>query len=335
MHTGDRDLLFQLIQLGLGYWRSQVLLTANGLGIFNILSGGEKTATEIAQLCKSSADHTERLLNACVAIGLLKKANNRFQNLRISEIFLVEGKPQYMGHWANLMADLYKPWGRLPQAIRSGKPVEDPFEHLGGKSDYTRNFIMAMHDYAAGPGREMANSLDLAGRRKLLDVGGGPGTHSVLLAQKNPQLEAVVLDLPAVVEIAREVISSYGLSDRVTTQAGDYMVDKFGGGYDVVLLSNMLHQEDPETCKMILRKAYDALVKGGMLVIQAMFLNSERDGPVWPTLHSLLLLLVYQGGRAYSFDETIEMLPEVGFVEPEIKRFSLATAESVIIAKKS
>ncbi len=112
------------------------------------------------------------------------------------------------------------------------------------------------------------------------------------------------------------------------------MVDNLGSGYDVALLSNMLHQEDPETCKMILRKAYDALNKGGMLVIHAMFLNAEKDGPVWPTLHSLLLLLVYQGGRAYSLPETLDMLPEIGFVEPEVKRLSLTNAETLIVAKK-
>lgn len=334
MKTRDSDLLVQLIQLGLGYWRSQVLFTTNELGIFNILSEREKTSTEVAQLCECSADYAERLLNACVAIGLLKKVNGRFQNLRLSETFLVKGKPQYMGHWLNLMSDWYTPWGRLREAIRSGKPVENPLEHLGGRSDYTRSFILAMHDYAMGPGKEMANRLDLTGRRRLLDVGGGPGTHSVLLAQKYPELEAVVFDLPPVIKFAQEIISSYSLSDRVTVQGGDYMVDNLGSGYDVALLSNILHQEDPETCKMILRKTYDALNKGGMLVIHAMFLNAEKDGPVWPTLHSLLLLLVYQGGRAYSLPETLDMLPEIGFVEPEVKRLSLTNAETLVVAKK-
>ena len=334
----DSDLIFQLIQLTLGYWRSQVLFTAHELGVFNALSGGDKSAEEIAGTCSSSVDRTERLLNACVGIGLLKKENGRFQNLRISETFLTRGQPRYMGNWIDLMSAWYRPWENLSQAVRTGQPVENPLEHLGGQSDYTRFFIMAMHDYAIGPGKEMPNHLDLTGRKTLLDVGGGPGTYSILLAQKNPQLSAVVFDLPPVVEIAKEIISEYSLSDRVTVRGGSYLEDDLRNGtngFDVVLLSNMLHQEDPETCKMILRKAKDALADDGLLVVQAMFLNGEKDGPVWPTLHSLLLSLVYDGGRAYSLDETLGMIAETGFSQPQVRRISLLSAESLIIAKKN
>jgi len=334
MGTRESDLRTQLIQLALGYWRSQVLFTANELGIFNILNDGEMTSKEIAQECKGSVDYIERLLNACVAIALLKKQNGCFQNSSLAKTFLVEGRPQYMGNWIRLMSTWYRPWECLPKAIRTGKPVEDPLEHLGKSSDYTRHFILAMHDYAMGPGKEMVNHLDLTGRRRLLDLGGGPGTYSVLLAQKNPELEPVVFDLPPVVEIAKEVICNYGLSDRVIVREGDYRVDDLGNGYDVVLLSNMLHQEDPDACKLILRKAYDALVAGGMLIVQAMFLNVEKDGPAWPALQSLLLLLVYEGGRAYSLEETLNMLDDTGFSKHEVKKMSLLNAESMIIARK-
>lgn len=338
MPVRDSEQLFQLINLTLGYWRSQVLFTAHELGIFRALSGGPKASEEIDQICDSSHGHTDRLLNACVAIGLLKKENGRFQNLRLAETLLVEGGLQYMGHWIDLMSAWYTPWGSLAEAIRTGKPVENPLEHLGGKSDYTRHFIMAMHDYAMGPGKEMVNHLDLSGRKTLLDVGGGPGSYSILLAQKNPELNAVVYDLPPVVEIAEEVIASYGLSGRVKVRGGNYLEDDLrdgAEGYDVLLLSNMLHQEDPETCKMLLRKAKDALADDGLLVIQAMFLNSEKDGPVWPTLQSLQLMLVYQGGRTYSVDETLAMLAETGFSRPQAKRMSLLNAESLILASKS
>lgn len=335
MKIRDRESLFELIHLALGYWRAQVLFTAHGLNVFDKLSDGEIAPEELALQCGSSVEYTERLLSACVALGLLKKENGRYSNLRIADSFLVEERPQYMGHWINLMSDWYQPWGRLPEAIRTGKPVEDPFEHLGGRSDYTRDFILAMHDYANGPGRDMVRHVDLTDRKRLLDMGGGPGTYSILLAQNYPQLNAVVFDLPPVIEIAREVISGYdGIRNRVTTQAGDYLVDDWGKGYDVILLSNMLHQEDPETCKMIIRKAYDALEDGGLLVVQGSFLNRDKNGPVWPTLQSLQILLVYQGGRTYSVDEMVVLINEVGFSNPEHKKISFHGAESIIVATK-
>jgi O-methyltransferase len=85
----------------------------------------------------------------------------------------------------------------------------------------------------------------------------------------------------------------------VSTVAGDYHSDGFPGGFDTVLLSNVLHREDRDSCRGILAKAHSALEPAGLPVIQAMFLSERGDGPLWPALHNLLMLLVYRDGRAY------------------------------------
>ena len=299
------------------------------------MQDGAKTAEQVAAHLGSAPRHTEHLLTACVPIGLLAKEGHQFRNTDMANSFLVEGKSGYMGEWLNLWADWYRPWGVLEETVRTGKPSEEPSDHLGGDADYTRHFILAMHQYARGPGGEIVNHIDLSQRKRLVDIGGGPGTHAARLAQRNPHLLAVVFDLPAVVEIAKEVIHEYGVSDRVTVKAGDYNTDAVGDGdFDVALISNTLHQEDPDVCRRTLRKAYDALEPGGLLIVQAMFLNPAKDGPMWPTIHSLLLSLVYQGGRAYSVDETIEFITQAGFVDARPKRMSLLNADSLILAKK-
>jgi cyclopropane fatty-acyl-phospholipid synthase-like methyltransferase len=328
--------LVQLIKTALGYCPAQVLFTAHRLGVFTYLAGGGSTVEKIAAHCRCSPRHMEYLLNACVPLGLVRKHDRRYDNTALASAFLVESAPQYMGEWLNLWAIWYDSWGNLEKTVRLGRPSEQYSRHLGEDVHYTRNFILAMHQYARGPGKEMVNHVDLSQRKRLIDVGGGPGTYSVLLAEKNPQLHAVVFDLPPVVEIARDVIEEHGVSDRVTVRAGDYSREAFGSGdYDVVLLSNMLHQEDPEMCRSILRKAYDALQCGGLLIVQAMFLNGTKDGPLWPALHSLLLTLIYQGGRAYSADETLEFIAQAGFVDARPKRLSLLNAESLILATKA
>ena len=335
MSIRESELLTQLLQTVIGYWRSQVLFTVHELGVFNLLSGAGKTAAEIAGHCGSAVAYTEHLLNAAAALGLLKKEGDRFHNAPVAETFLVEGRPQYMGHWVSLMGTWYRTWGGLNQMVLTGKAVEDSQDHLGADPNYTRNFILAMHEYARGPGKEMVGHVDLSGRRLLLDLAGGPGTYAVMLAQKYPDLRAVVFDLPAVVEIAREVIASYGLSDRVSTCAGDYVVNDFGAGYDVVLMSNMLTQENPESAKKLLRRVYEAMAKGGLLIVQGMFLNAAKDSPAWPALQSLMLSLVYQEGRGYSHDETQILLAEAGFSNPRVKRMSLFNAESLVVATKA
>lgn len=335
MQRSDRELRAQLMQMTTGYWRSQVLFASSELGVFDALAGGPLTAAEVATKCGLSPAYTERLLSGCVACNLLEKHDGCFANGRLASEYLATGGAQSLAHWVRFMGDCYRPWSGLAGAVRDGKPVADGFAQIARGEDYTRHIILAMHEYALGPGRAIVDSLDLSGRTRMLDVGGGPGTYAILLAQRFPGLTAEVFDLPPVLDFTREMIEQYGMGDRVTTRAGNYLTDDFGGGYDVVLLSNMLHQEDPETCKALLRKAYAALADEGLLVIQMAFLNSEKDAPVWGVLQSLQLLLLYPHGRAYSFDEVLAMLPETGFHDGRIKRMSLLRSESLILASRA
>lgn len=333
--SSDRELRMQLMQLTQGYWRSQVLFAATELGVFSALSDGELTGGEVAVRCSIAGEPAERLLNAAVALDLLEKNGERYRNSRLSELFLADGAAEGMSQWVRFMADIYQPWGGLAGAVRAGRPVIDGFAQLFEGRDYTRHIILAMHEYARGPGREIVHHVDLTGRRRLLDVGGGPGTHSILFAQRYPELHAVVLDLPPVLEITREIIAEYGMAERVTTRAGNYHTDDLGSGYDVVVLSNMLHQEDPETCAALLRKAHAALADDGLLVIQLAFLNADKTSPVWAALQSLQLLLMYPGGRAYAFDEVHAMLPDAGFTSAKTKKMSMLSSESLIVATKA
>jgi hypothetical protein len=113
------------------------------------------------------------------------------------------------------------------------------------------------------------------------------------------------------------------------------MISDFGAGYEVVLMSNMLTQENPESTKKLLRRVYDAMARGGLLIVQGMFLNAAKDGPAWPALQSLMLSLVYQNGRGYSHDETQALLVAAGFSSPRVKRMSVFNAESLVVATKT
>jgi len=335
MQSSDRELRMQLMQMTTGYWRSQVLFAACELGVFDALAHGPLTASDVAARCKAAPGHLERLLNGCVACDLLEKQDGKYVNGRMASEYLTTNGPQTLAHWVRFMGDCYRPWSSFTEVIREGRSVVDGFDQIARGSDYTRHIILAMHEYALGPGRAIVNTLDLTGRARMLDVGGGPGTYSVLLAQRFPELTAEVLDLPPVLEITREIIDQYEMSDRVKTREGNYLTDDLGSGYDVILLSNMLHQESPHTIVELLRKAHAALADDGLLVIQLAFLNSEKDAPVWGVLQSLQLAVLYPEGRAYSFDELLAMLPEAGFHDGRVKKMSMLRSESLILATKT
>jgi SAM-dependent methyltransferase len=335
--TLDRRLIearLRLQRLAIGGWAAQVLFAATELRLFDELAARPLTTAEVAAALGTDEDATGRLLGALVAIGLVERDGERFHNRAVADAYLTSNKPESMSTWVSLIGRWNRVFAELVSSVRNGGPAELPEDHLGAAPEYTRSFILGMHDYAIGPGRELARHLDLSDRRRLLDVGGGPGTYSVLLSEANPELECVVFDLPQVVEIAGEVIARHRLSDRVTTAAGDYHADPLPEGFDVALVSNVLHQEDWETCVGILRNAHSALEPGGLLVVQAMFLSEKGDGPMWPALHNLLMLLVYRGGRAYSVGDTHRMLAEAGFENPQTHHMSPFNAESFVTATR-
>src|SRR5262249_44577336 len=160
-----------------------------------------------------------------------------YANSALSRSFLVEGQPAYLGNALKYSDDLYPVWGRLEETLRTGRPALPPHAILGDDPDKTRHFVMGMHDRAMGIGRSLAAALDLAGRTRLLDVGGGPATYSCLLAQQNPGLRSRSMDLPAVVAIARTIVAGFGLKDRVEPIEGNYHQESYPGGNDVVLCS--------------------------------------------------------------------------------------------------
>lgn len=324
----------ELLEIAHGYFGSQVLFTANELGVFGELANGPRSARELAQAIGANDDALERLLNGCVALKILNLAGGLYANTPLAQDVLVPDATGYLGNWLRLMSRWMRIWTDLTETVRTGQPAADPQLHLGGDPDHTRDFILGMHDYARLRGSEIVRYLDFAGGLELIDVGGGPGSYAVLFTREWPDLHVTVFDLPAVVPIAQSHAEEAGIADRVSVKPGNYFEDDFGRDFDVVFLSDTLHQESPDVCEMILRKAHRSLRSGGQIVVQAMFLNEDRVSPTWPVMHSLIMLLVYGGGRAYTVGETIELMERAGFVECEHRRMSLLNVNSLITARK-
>lgn len=324
----------ELLDMAHGYFGSQVLFSANELGVFAALSEQARTAGELAPAVGAREDTLERLLNACVALGLLTLDSGVYANSALAEDVLVPDRDGYLGNWLRLMSRWMNAWTNLTETVRTGRPAHDPQLHLGGDPEQTREFLLGMHDYARLRGSEIVRYLDLGGGLELIDVGGGPGSYAVLFTKEWPDLNVTVFDLPGVVPVAQRHAEEAGVADRVALKPGNYYEDEFGAGYDVVFLSDTLHQESPEVCQLILEKAYRALSPGGRIVVQAMFLNEDRVSPTWPVMHSLIMALIYGGGRAYTVQETLDLLERAGFVNGTHERMSLLNVNSLIVARK-
>lgn len=302
-----------LFKLATAYWDSSVFLTANRLNLFSRIGKNEKTVSEIAGELGTAGHHTELFLNACVSLGLLDKQNDKYKNSAVSEAFLIQGNPAYLGEAFKYSDDLYSVWGKLEETLRSGKPALRPETILGEDAEKTRHFVLGMHNRALGVGRTLAAKIDLAGRKRLLDIGGGPATYSILLAQKYPNLTSTVMDLPGVVAIARDIIKEYKMENRVHAIEGDYTKTAYPEGNDCVLNSGIFHRETPDTCRMLIAKAFQSLEPGGLFAVNDVFCNKEKDGPPFVMLFGVNMMLTSEFGTVHSVAEIIQWLTEAGF----------------------
>ncbi len=318
-----------VMEVASAYWNSSVLHTACAVDVFSKLAEQPASAEELAAACKVDARGLEMILIALVSLGFLDKKGEKFHNNELSDTFLVQGRPRYQGGIVNMFASWVQPWSQLTEAVIKGQPVVEK-QHDHGEEE-TRTYIYGMLYRGIPQAELLAEEVPLTGRKRLVDVGGGPGIFSITFAKKNPGLTADVFDLPQTLKVTREIIANFDATDLVSTREGSYLDDEFGSGYDTVLLSSMISQEGPEVIREILRKSFDALEPGGMLVAQEQFLDDAKDGPLLPALIGLNQLVHTPAGRAYSAKEFAEMAAEVGFTDlsyrplPEPSPFTLVT----------
>ncbi len=148
-------------------------------------------------------------------------------------------------------------------------------------------------------GPALARAVDLTAHKALLDVAGGSGIYACAMAARFPHLNVSVLERPPVDKIAKDSIAKRGYSERVHVSSGDMFNSELPAGYDVILLSNVLHDWDDPVAEALFAKASKALPSGGLMVIHDAFLNSEKNGPL-PVAQYSALLMHSTEGRCFS-----------------------------------
>lgn len=303
-----------IIEMTNAFCASQVLFASSDVGVFAFLARSpDSSADQIAAGCDLNPRAGRLLLDACVAVGLLAKQNGRYRNSEHAERFLVPGSPTDLSSAIRYNRDVYEAWGKLSQFARTGKPVERPEVHLGEDPERTRDFVLAMHGRAMGIGRAVVSELKLGGRRKLLDLGGGGGTYSALIAKRFPGITCTVIDLPGVLAVAEELLAEQGVADRVQTVSGDLHTIELPGGHDAAILFGVLHQESPDGIADILQRTYEALAPGGILYVMDMMTDVTGACPQFSALFAVNMALTTHDGCVCSDEQLCTWLTQAGF----------------------
>jgi len=326
----------RIVRMASAFQESCLLFAASDLGVFKKLKElGTADADQLASALGLNARGVRLLLDACTAIGLLVKNEGRYSNSVDADTFLVPGQPGDLSGALRYNRDVYNAWSKVTELARTGLPVEKPGLHLGEDAARTRTFVMSMHGKAMATAQPTLAVLDVKGRKQLLDVGGGPGTFSALLAKANPELSCTVLELPPIVDIARGLIEAQGQSERVKFVAGDYHTTPFPAGNDVILFFGMMHQEPVDTIRDLLKRAYDAMVPGGVVYVMDMMTDASHVRPPFSAMFAVNMALTKEHGWVFSDVELREWMEDAGFWDFTVKPLAPPMPHWIASARKA
>ena len=224
---------------------------------------------------------------------------------------LVSGKPGYQGNIVSHIGNTLPQWTHIEETLCTGQAQRS--ERAQRTPEELRAFILGMDDIGRTSARDMLGVIDLSRYRNLLDVGGGPATYTITFLEAHPEMMGNVFDRPDVLEIAREQVQRAGLGERVAYRPGDLTCDALGAGYDLILVSNIIHSYSPETNRRLVRNCFAALQPGGTLIIKDFLTDNDRSGPAFSLMFALRMLLACGEGDTYSFANVQSWTDDAGF----------------------
>jgi predicted O-methyltransferase YrrM len=320
-----------LLNTSSAYWRGCTLQAGVRLELFTHLGKRSLTLSDITGITKTDGRGMEFLLNALSAMGLLFKTGDSYKNTDSAYAFLSKDSPRYLGHIILHHHHILDGWAQLDEAVRTGAPVE---KRSYGTEQERESFLMGMFNLALAIAPEVAKRIDLKGCKRLLDLGGGPGTYAIHFCLANPDLQAVIYDRPTTEPFARQTVERFGLSERIRFIGGDFNSQAITGGpYDAAWLSHILHSNGRGQCRDMLHKLMGVMDPGGLILIHDFILDNTKDAPEHAALFALNMLINNPNGRSYSEEEINEMLRENGAKDIERHGFRGPNDSSIISAR--
>jgi len=310
----------RLQKIAQAYWESAALMAAVELEIFTAIAHGHDTIPAVAKAIGITERNAERLLTVLAAMTLLSRDGERFANAPDVQRFLVKDGERYAGPWILFTKPRWTAFGELSDRLRRKEETR-----LGAYVDFSvddaRRYHAATYSIGMGAARLFSRSVDLTGRKTLLDLGGGSGAYSIVATQTYPGLKAIVLDLPPVAVVANEYIAANGAADRVSTLPGDFTSTPFPGGVDVVVMASNLPQYEPALIRLVVEKAFAALEPGGEMHLIGETLHDDRSGPLSAALWGLNEAVQGSTGLAHTEAEVKGYLQGAGFADVAVHPF--------------
>jgi len=299
------------------YQQSAALKAAIELGVFTAIDQGKQTAGEIAAFATAAPRGVRILCDFLVIHGFLRKEQGHYKLTVESGLFLSQKSPAYMGTLAGFLVSErhLQNFSNLADAVRRGGTVDTRGDHRKPDETLWVSFARSMAAIAVPSANYIAQLLDAAKGEawRVLDIAAGHGMYGITLAKNNPNAQVTALDWPAVLEVAKENAQKARVSERYSVRPGSAFETDLGEGYDFVLLTNIFHHFDPQSCVQLMKRVHAALKPGGKAVTLEFVPNDDRVSPPTAAAFSLIMLAGTDAGDAYTLAEYEKMFQEAGF----------------------
>lgn len=337
----------KIMQVGMGFWASKVLLTAVKFKLFTMLAPQPLSAQEIKQQLglNCSERHVYDWLDALVSLGFLQRKglleNASYSNAEDTDLFLDKNKRSYMGGILEMSnSRLYRFWDDLDKALTTGKPQNEAKESDGNMDFFgelykdeaaLQEFMDAMSGIQTGNFMALTKQFDFNKYKTLLDVGGADGWLSIQVCLHYPDVQCTSFDLPPVAPVAQKKIDSFGLNDRIKVVGGDFLKDSLPKA-DLITMGNILHGMNENTKQQLVQKIYDTLTDDGAFMAIENIIDNDRRQNTFGMLMSLNMLIENGDAFDYTLSDFERWAKTAGFKKVEL--LPLAGPTSAAIAYK-
>jgi len=304
----------QLMRQMVGAWITQAIYVASELGIADLLVEGPRTAEELAEQTNSHGGGLYRVLRALASIGIFSEdAQCRFSLTPIAECLLSD-RPDSLRPFGIMMgAEFYQSWGNLLYSTQTGeegfkKRYGVPFfQYMTEHPERHTIYDAAMMVHGIAETEPMLDAYDFSVFKTVVDVGGGHGRMLAAILKRNPTVEGILFDLPAVADRSCEIISGLGLSGRCRIVGGDFL--KSLPAADAYVMRHIIHDWDDDDAITILRNCREAVNPDGRILLVETVIP-PMDEPCFGKWLDLMMLIV--GGRERTEEQYRRLFSQAG-----------------------
>ncbi|MDP1608385.1 MAG: methyltransferase [Chlamydiales bacterium] len=313
----------------------QAILVAYKLGLFKIILEKIFSLKEIAINLSINERAAQAIVTCACSLDLIEFVENGYRLSALGKVYFDEKNPEYYGKVLDLLIqeNHIMNFETIKKCLTSNQQQICEKGELFSASESlssTAEFIASLHHKAYNPAFFWSKTNLLASCKKMVDLGGGSGIHTIAACLNHSHLLGLVCDRPGVLPHTSRYIEEFGLTDRIIPIPLNIWEDPFPLG-DLYFLSDIFHDWSREKCIFLAKKCFQHLPNKGHIVIHEMLFNSDKTGPLLTAAYNMKMM-VWTEGQQFSFPEICDILQEAGF--KDIREDKALGNWSIVVGQK-